>query len=87
LRGSQLEPWKRLNKVYFDTARVEQTDGVAMLLRAVGASRVMLGTHAPFLIPEAALVRCCESELSDTEIRSVVTESASLLRDELSRRG
>ena len=54
----------------FDSARTEGTDGVKRLVEWAGADRVMLGSHAPFFIPEAALVRVEEGLLAgmDPEI-------------------
>lgn len=61
----------------FDTARVEGTDGVVSLLRTVPSNRVLFGTHAPFLIPEAALIRVHESgRLNETELKAVLSENA-----------
>lgn len=66
--------------LFFDTARVEGTDGVVNLLRAVPAGRVMFGSHAPFLIPEAALIRVHESgQLDDGELQAVLGNNASHL--------
>ena len=69
--------------VYFDTARVEATDGVPQLVKAVPPGRVLFGTHAPFLIPEAALIRTHESGLLDeSALRAVLAGNAdSLLRE------
>lgn len=62
--------------VYFDTARVEGTDGVARLLRSPVGKRIMLGTHAPFLVPEAALIRTRESRLTTDELSSLLWQNA-----------
>jgi hypothetical protein len=62
--------------LYFDTARVEGTDGVAALLRSVRGERVMFGTHAPFLIPEASMVRIAEANLSDGATRALLGGTA-----------
>lgn len=51
--------------IYFDTARVEGTDGIPNLVKSLPRGRVLFGTHAPFLIPEAALIRVHESNLLD----------------------
>jgi predicted TIM-barrel fold metal-dependent hydrolase len=69
--------------VYFDTARVEATDGVPLLVKSVPPGRVLFGTHAPFLIPEAALIRTHESGLlDDSSLRAVLAGNAdSLLRE------
>jgi len=63
-------------RVYFDTARVEATDGVARLVRSAPPDRVVFGTHAPFLIYESALIRVYESELTEAESRAVFEQNA-----------
>lgn len=62
--------------VSFDTARVDATDGPTKLLRTVPPGRVMFGTHSPFLIPEAALIRSGESNLTDEELVSLFQKNA-----------
>lgn len=65
--------------IYFDTARVEATDGIADLLRSVPSGRVMFGTHAPFLIPEAALIRIRESRPGEEELAALFSGTAAKL--------
>ena len=75
--AAQLEQLANAPGVYFDTARVDATDGVPKLVGRVPRGRVMFGSHAPFLIPEAALIRVHESlELSDESLRAVLSENA-----------
>lgn len=62
--------------VYFDTARVEATDGIAKLVRALPADRVLFGSHAPFFIPESALIKVHESELTEPEHRALFEQNA-----------
>ncbi len=81
-RGPLLDELAKTPGVFFDTARVESTDGVAKLLRSVPAGRVVFGSHSPFLIPEAALIRAHESGLTVEQMRAVMTENAGLLRFE-----
>ncbi|HRJ09079.1 MAG TPA: amidohydrolase family protein [Prosthecobacter sp.] len=57
-------PLAALPNVWFDTARTEATDGVARLVALAGRERVVFGSHAPFLIPEAALIRVEEAMLA-----------------------
>ena len=62
--------------VYFDAARVDGTDGVPLLVQSVPPGRVMFGSHAPFLIPEAALIRVHESAvLDEASLRAVLAEN------------
>jgi predicted TIM-barrel fold metal-dependent hydrolase len=63
--------------IYFDTARVESTDGVPTLVNSLPPGRVLFGSHAPFLIPEASLIRVHESGiLEDTGLSAVLSENA-----------
>lgn len=68
--------------IWFDTARVEGTDGVAELLRTVSADRVMFGSHAPFLIPEAALIRVHESDLDEEPLGMLLSANAHQVRSQ-----
>jgi predicted TIM-barrel fold metal-dependent hydrolase len=76
LRGDLLQRLAETPGVYFDTARVEGTDSVAALIRSVPPGRVLFGSHAPFLIPEAALLRTMESQLTDEQLRWVLSEGS-----------
>ena len=67
----------------FDTARLEGTDGAPRLFQSLGRGRVMFGSHAPFLIPEASLIRIYESGLLSPEDVRLILESG---RDLLPRR-
>ncbi|MCB1236128.1 MAG: amidohydrolase family protein [Verrucomicrobiae bacterium] len=77
--GSQLAALGKTPGLYFDTARADGTDGVASLLAATGPDRVLFGSHAPFLIPEAALIRVHESALDPGPLRAVLRDNAERL--------
>jgi predicted TIM-barrel fold metal-dependent hydrolase len=63
--------------VFFDTARVDGTDGVPKLVQSVPPGRVLYGSHSPFLIPEAALIRVHESAIFDeASLKAVLSENA-----------
>ncbi len=62
--GSLTAELARLPNLWFDLARTEATDGVARLVKLAGNGRVLFGSHAPFLIPEAALIRVEEGLLA-----------------------
>jgi len=63
--------------VFFDTARVDGTDGVPKLVEIVPPGRVLYGSHSPFLIPEAALIRVHESDvLEEAAMKAVLSENA-----------
>jgi len=79
-RASELEKFTKKAGILFDTARAEGTDGVPQLVEAVGKQRVMFGSHAPFLIPEAALIRVHESSrLPESSLKPVLAANARLL--------
>ncbi len=75
-RGTLLKKLAATPGVFFDTARVDGTDAIAKLVRSVPPGRVMFGTHSPFLIPESALIRTHESNLDETETRSLLWSAA-----------
>lgn len=80
LRTPVLERLADTPGVYFDTARVDSTDGVPKLVASVPPGRVLFGTHAPFLIPEAALIRVHESDsLKEAGVRDVLSNNADRL--------
>lgn len=59
----------------YDIARVESAAGVGKLLRRSPPGRMVFGTHAPFFIYESALIKLYESELSDAEMRALLTDN------------
>lgn len=75
-RGGLISSLSKAPGLSFDTARADATDGVAKLLRSLPPGRVMFGSHSPFLIPEAALIRVAESRLNEAELRSVLRANA-----------
>lgn len=76
-RGAVFEQLAKTTDVMFDTARVDATDGIPKLVKSLSAGRVLFGTHAPFLIPEAALIRVHESgQLNDSELQAVYADNA-----------
>lgn len=79
--SSQIEELVKIPGLFFDTSRVEGSDGVPWLVERLPAGRVLFGSHAPFLIPEAALIRVHESDqLDETALRSVYAGNAKQFR-------
>lgn len=79
-RTPLLKQLEGLPGVYFDTARVDGTDGVPNLIQACPAGRVLFGSHAPFLIPEAPLVRVYEARKLDApSLAALLSGNASRL--------
>ncbi len=69
--------------VFFDVSRVDGTDGISKLLRSVPSERILFGSHAPFLIPEAALIRVYESNLGAQQLQSLMWKNAQRLNPSL----
>lgn len=76
-RGTLTNTLRQLPNLSIDTALVDGTDAVASLVKTFGPKRVLFGTHAPFLIPEAAMLRVHESNLGETELLAVLYRNAS----------
>lgn len=77
LRPPQLQQLSQYSGVFFDTARVDGTDSIPKLVECTPPCRVLFGSHAPFLIPESALIRVHESGMLDeAELRAVLSGHA-----------
>lgn len=77
LRLSFAEMLAKNPGLYLDTARVEGTDGIPKLIHSLPGGRVLFGSHAPFLIPQAAMIRTHESgQLTDDELAAVLSGNA-----------
>ena len=80
MTGAAIERLGTTPGLYFDSARVDGTGALGKLLRALPSERLVFGTHAPFLIYEAALIRVYESNLTPAEAeRLLVTNPRALL--------
>ncbi len=76
-RGAWLKQLASLPGLYWDVSRLDGTAGVPDLVQLLPAGRVLFGSHAPFLIPEAALIRVHEADrLSREELRAVYADNA-----------
>ncbi|MSU72081.1 MAG: metal-dependent hydrolase [Opitutus sp.] len=80
MTGAAIERLGSTPGLYFDSARVDGTGALGKLLRALPPKRLVFGTHAPFFIYEAALIRVYESNLTPAEAeRLLVTNPRALL--------
>lgn len=75
-RGALTKTLRVLPNLSVDTALADGTDAVATLVKTFGPERVLFGSHAPFLIPEAALLRIHEAVLGENEQRAIIRGSA-----------
>lgn len=74
-----LDQLAKARGVFFDVSRVDGTEGISKLLEAISSERVLFGSHAPFLIPEAALIRVDESDISAEQRSALMWTSAQQL--------
>jgi predicted TIM-barrel fold metal-dependent hydrolase len=75
-RAADLALLAKNDRICLDTARADSTRGVAGLLKAIPRERILFGSHAPFLIQQAAMIRVLESELSETDNRTLFEANA-----------
>lgn len=75
-RGTLTNALQAIPRLSFDTALVDGTDGVATVIDTFGPDRVLYGSHAPFLIPEAALVRVHEAALDAVPLTALLRGNA-----------
>jgi uncharacterized protein len=72
----KLEPLAKCHNVYFEISTREAVAGIATLLQKVPASRVLVGSHAPFFYFESAVLKLKEAALDEQTLRSITTENA-----------
>lgn len=75
-RGVLPDALREIATLTVETAIADGTDAVARRVGSFGADRVLFGTHAPFLIPEAALLRVHEAGLDDPTLLAVLRRNA-----------
>lgn len=85
LRGDKLTPFVAAPSIAFDIAMVEGVEGIPRLLQSLPAERVAFGSHAPFFVLEAALLKMRESGLPASKTQPILTGTAQNLI--FSRRG
>lgn len=71
--------------LYFDTARVDGTDGLKQISHHVPEDRLLFGTHAPFLIPEASMIRILESGIHTQAIDKILCRNAAHLSSHMTK--
>jgi predicted TIM-barrel fold metal-dependent hydrolase len=79
LRTLSGEPLRRLltaGEVWVDVAMLEGLEGVKRLVKQVGFDRILLGSHAPFFVPEAAHLQLKESALPAAQAEAIALGNA-----------
>ncbi len=79
LRTVSGEPLRRLlaaGEVWVDIGMLEGLEGVKRLVAQVGFDRLLLGSHAPFFVPEAAHLQLRESALPAAQAEAIARGNA-----------
>jgi predicted TIM-barrel fold metal-dependent hydrolase len=79
LEGALFDRLTASPQIHYDTARMEGTGMVGRLIRRSPPGRIVFGTHAPFFIYEAAIIKLYEGELTADETRALLEENPRLL--------
>jgi predicted TIM-barrel fold metal-dependent hydrolase len=69
----------KIDNVYFDIAMTEKVGGVASLIASTSPSRVVFGSHYPFLYFESALLKVQEAGLTEDQAHAVLEGNARAL--------
>jgi predicted TIM-barrel fold metal-dependent hydrolase len=81
LRGEPLARLSAAGDVYFDIAMLEGVGGLARLLKHVPLDQVLFGSHAPFFVWEAAMLKLREAGLGEHQRNAIASKNSwSLLR-------
>ncbi len=66
----------RAGQVFVDIATVEGVGGIAQLLQAMPADRVLFGSHYPFYYHESTVLKLRESKLEPGQERAILHDNA-----------
>ncbi len=77
---------RRAPNLYLETTGVTAEAKVASAVKAIGASRVLYGSDLPFHNPAVEMARVQYAEMSETDRKMVMGESARQLFESLERR-
>jgi uncharacterized protein len=72
--GNEVSAVIETGRAWFDLAMVESLQGVSRVLKTVPGDRLVFGSHAPFWIPESAVLKLIESELP-LGLRTAITST------------
>ncbi len=76
LSAATIADYSNQPQIFFDVARIEGTGSIAAIVRKIGASKILFGTHAPLFIPESALIKVYESDLDDNSLSQILGANA-----------
>lgn len=75
-RVAELPSFLRRPSVYAELSLAEEPDVVRRAVAAYGAERLLVGTHAPFLTPEAARAKVVAARLSAGDFEAITRGNA-----------
>jgi predicted TIM-barrel fold metal-dependent hydrolase len=82
-----IEPTRDLQNLFFDLSRIESAGGVEKLGRQLGLDRLLFGTHAPYYLPESAMLKVTrECEFTSEELDAILHGNAERLLHQLQER-
>ncbi len=78
-RAGNLNEMGKIENIYFDIAMTEKVGGVARLIADTSPSRVVFGSHYPFLYFDSAVLKVREAGLTDEQAHAVLEGNARTL--------
>jgi hypothetical protein len=78
-RAHELSPILTATQALADLSLAEQPDVVRRAVATFGADRLLIGTHAPFLTPEAARQKLLAARLPQASFAALTSENAARL--------
>lgn len=64
------------DRVWFDLATLEGMSGITRILETIPLARLLFGSHLPLFIPESALLKLRETELTDEQQTAITCGNA-----------
>lgn len=74
--GETLKRLVESGRIWVDTAMLEGVAAVEQAVAAVGAGRLLAGSHAPFFGPDAAPLKLREAALGEADERAIAADNA-----------
>ncbi|MGB0579727.1 MAG: amidohydrolase family protein [Limisphaerales bacterium] len=71
VRGKPLLELVATERVWFDISTLEGMSGIERMLKQIPANRIVFGTHAPLYLPESAVLKLRESELTQEQFAQI----------------
>ena len=80
VRGKTLLELVASEQVWFDISTLEGMSGIQRMLTQVPVNRLVFGTHAPLYLPESAVLKLRESELTAEQLAQITSAATRLLK-------